>query len=157
MISVDRVVRILLGDVADVGHQLIDHPRVGGDAVGDDLGRGRPVLKGAGEESPDGRQVSLLGDQHVDHLPELVDRPVQINPPPGNLDVGLIYKPAITWRMSARSCRLDQQRCEALHPPEDRDVINSDGPTVPRLRQRGAAADPRRAVAAVRVSSVISQ
>ncbi len=32
---------------------------------------------------------------------------------------------AITWRMSARSCRVDQQRCEALHPPEDRDVSHS--------------------------------
>jgi hypothetical protein len=50
------------------------------------------VFKGAGEESLDGRQVPLLGDQHVDDLPELVDGPVQIHPPPGDLGVGLVHK-----------------------------------------------------------------
>ncbi len=34
--------------------------------------------------------------------------------------------------MSARSCRVDQQRCEALHPPKDRHVVDSDAP----LRQQ---------------------
>jgi hypothetical protein len=79
-----------------------------------------------GEESPGGRQVSLLGDQHVDELPKLVDGSVQIHPPSGNLGVGFVYEPAITWRMSTRSCCVDQQGCEVLHPPEDRDVVNLD-------------------------------
>jgi hypothetical protein len=34
------------------------------------------MFQSAGEESPGGRQVPLFGDQHVDELPELVDRPV---------------------------------------------------------------------------------
>lgn len=116
MISFDPVVGILLGDMTGDGHQLIEHPRVGSRAVGGDLSRRRPVLKGAGEESPGGCQVSLLGDQHVDDLPESVDCSVQINPPSGDLGVGLIDAPAITWRMSARSCRIDQQGCESAAP-----------------------------------------
>jgi hypothetical protein len=30
--------------------------------------------------------------------------------------------------VSARACRIDQQRGEALHPPEDRDVVDLDAP-----------------------------
>jgi hypothetical protein len=48
---------------------------------------GRPMLECAGEESPGGGQVPLLGDQHVDDLPVLVDRAVEVDPPPGGLDV----------------------------------------------------------------------
>jgi hypothetical protein len=39
------------------------------------------MLECADEESPGGRQVPLLGGQHVDDLPELINRPVQIQPP----------------------------------------------------------------------------
>jgi hypothetical protein len=60
----------LLGDMAGGGHQLVEHPRVGGRVISGDLNRRRPVFKGTGEESPGGRQVPLLGDQHVDDLPE---------------------------------------------------------------------------------------
>lgn len=76
--------------------------------------------------APTGCQVSLLGDQHVDELPELVDCPVQIDPSPGDLGVCFVDEQAITGRMSTRSCCVDQQWCEALHPPEDRNVIDSD-------------------------------
>src|SRR4051794_4979669 len=68
-------------------HQLVEYPRVGGRVISGDLGRRRPVVQGAGEESPGGRQVPLLGDQHVNDLPELVDGPVQIHPPSGDLGV----------------------------------------------------------------------
>jgi hypothetical protein len=128
VIGFDPVVRVLLGDVAGGGHQLIEHPWVGGGAIGGDLGRGRAVLEGAGEESPGGRYVPLLGNQNIDHLPELVDAPVQVDPSSGDLDVRLIHEPAITWHMSTRSCRIDQQRSETLHPPKDRNVIDSDAP-----------------------------
>jgi len=77
VIGFDRVVRISLGDVTGGGYQLIEHPRVGGRAVSGDLGGGRPVPECAGEESPGGDHVPLLGDQHVDDLPELIDRPIQ--------------------------------------------------------------------------------
>src|SRR5437868_6409830 len=60
VIGFDRIVSVLLGDMTGRRHQLIKHPRVGGRAVSSDLGRGRPVLEGAGEESSRGRQVPLL-------------------------------------------------------------------------------------------------
>jgi len=66
-------------------HQLVEHARVGGRVISGDLNRGRPVFQGVGEESPGGRQVALLADQHVDDLPELVDGPIQINPPSSDL------------------------------------------------------------------------
>jgi hypothetical protein len=73
VIGFDRIVSVLLGDMTGRRHQLIEHPWVGGRAVSGHLDRGRPVLQGVGEELPGGRQVPLLGDQHVDDLPELVD------------------------------------------------------------------------------------
>ena len=85
MIGFDRVVSVLLGDMAGGGHQLVEHPRVGGRVISGDLTRRRPVLQGTGKESPGGFQVPLLGDQHVDDLPELVDGPVQIHPRPATL------------------------------------------------------------------------
>src|SRR3977135_4274360 len=37
---------------------------------------------------------------------------------------GLVHEPAITGRMSTRSCCVDQQRREVLHPPENADVVD---------------------------------
>jgi len=51
---------------------------------------------------------------------------VDIAPPTGHLDVGLVYPPAVPDTVSARACRLCQQRREALHPAEDADVVDSD-------------------------------
>ena len=76
VIGFDRIVGVLFGHMAGGGYQLIEHPRVGGRAVGGDLGRRRPMFEGAGEESTGGRQVPLLGDQDVDDLAELIDCPV---------------------------------------------------------------------------------
>jgi hypothetical protein len=67
VIGFDRVVSVLLGDMAG-GHQLVEHPWAGGRVISGDLGRGLPVFQGTGEESPGGRQVPFLGDQHVDDL-----------------------------------------------------------------------------------------
>lgn len=48
MISFDRIVGILLHDVAGGGRQLRDCARIGRRAVGDHLGRASAVLEGAG-------------------------------------------------------------------------------------------------------------
>jgi hypothetical protein len=53
------------------------------------------VLKSAGEEPAGGRPVPLGRHQHVNDLPELVDRAVEIDPPPGNLDRRFIHEPSI--------------------------------------------------------------
>src|SRR5438270_12177110 len=61
VIGFDRVVSVLLGDMADGGHQLIEHPRVGGRAISADLDPARPVIKGTGEESASGGQIPSWG------------------------------------------------------------------------------------------------
>ena len=41
----------------------------------------------AGEERPCRRGIAAFGDQHIDDLAVLIDRPVQVGPAPGDLDV----------------------------------------------------------------------
>jgi len=56
----------------------------------------------------------------------LVDRPVDVGPDPGDLDVGLVDKPPISGQVPSRPGRVDQQRGEPLHPPIERDVVDLD-------------------------------
>ena len=61
-----------------------------------------------------GRKISLLRDQDVDDLAVLVNRPVQIHPPPGDFHIRLVDAPAIAGCRPAGACRVDQQRGEPL-------------------------------------------
>jgi hypothetical protein len=128
VVGFDRVVRVLLGHVVGSGEQLIQHPWVGRRPVGGHLRRSSRVPEGTGEEPAGGRQVSLFGGQHVDDLPELVHRPIQIDPPTGDLHVGLIDKPAIARSVPAWLGHVDEQRRGPLHPPIHRYVIHLDAP-----------------------------
>jgi hypothetical protein len=126
MIGFDRVIGVLLHDVASAGQQLIEHTRVGRCPIDKHLAGPWAVTEGPGEEPAGGRQIPFLGDQHVDDLPVLVDRPGQIHPPPSDLHIRLIHTPAITRCVPTGPCRVDQQWGEPLHPSVDRDVINDD-------------------------------
>jgi hypothetical protein len=128
MIGFDRIICVLLDDMARGGQQLVKHSRVGRRPVRGHLARAWAVLKRAGEEPAGGRQIPLPRDQDVNDLPVLVDRPVQIDPSPGDLDVGLVHEPPVTWRVPTRSGRVDQQRGEPLHPAIDGDVVYLDAP-----------------------------
>jgi len=68
--------------------------------------------------------------EHVDDLPELVDRPVDVAPPAGHPDVGLVHEPAVADGVPARPGSLGQQRCEPLDPAVDGDVIDLDARSV---------------------------
>jgi hypothetical protein len=59
-------------------------------------------------------------------LPELVDRAVDIAPPPSDLHVGLVDLPAIADAMPARPSGVGQQRREALDPAVDSDMVDLD-------------------------------
>jgi hypothetical protein len=126
VVGFDRVVRILLHDVAGARQQLLKHARVGGRPVGAHLGGPRAVLERVGEELAGGRQFLLFGDQDVDDLAELVDRTVQLGPPAGDLDVGLIDEPSIARGVSAWPGCVDEQGREALHPAEHANVVDGD-------------------------------
>jgi hypothetical protein len=84
------------------------------------------VAQSAGEEPAGGDGVPLLGQQHVDDLPVLVDGPVQVSPPAGDFDVGLIDEPAVASGMSKRAGGVGKQWGESLHPPVHRDVVDLD-------------------------------
>jgi hypothetical protein len=56
----------------------------------------------------------------------LVDRPVEIGPLAGDLQVGLVGEPPVTGSVAAWPGSFDELRGESLHPPLDGDVINGD-------------------------------
>jgi hypothetical protein len=126
MIGFDRVIGVLLGDVAGSGCQLLEYARVGRCPIRDHFSGLRPVQQGPGKEPASGRQVALLRHQHIDDLVILVNGPVQVGPSPGDLQIRFVHKPAIPGHVSAGPRRVNQQRREPLHPPVDGDVINSD-------------------------------
>jgi hypothetical protein len=80
----------------------------------------------APEECRRRRAVATLGREDVDDLAVLIDRPVQVGPPSGDLDVGLIDEPPVTASMAGGSCCVDELRRERLHPPLDRHVVHDE-------------------------------
>jgi hypothetical protein len=95
-------------------------------SVGGDLGGPAMMAEDCVEEASCRRSVSPAGDEDVDDLAVLVNRAVHVTPDAGDLHIRLINEPTVTDVMAARSCRVDQQRREALDPSVDRDVINLD-------------------------------
>jgi hypothetical protein len=126
VICLDRVVPVLLDGVQGRGDQLVEDPRVDRRAVGRDLDRDRARSQRPGEEAPRGRQVTPHGQQDIDDLAMLIDRPVEIDPLAGDLQVGLIDEPPVTRSVTARPGSLDELRGQTLHPPVDADVIDGD-------------------------------
>jgi hypothetical protein len=109
------------------GEQLVQHDRVGRRPVGDHLHRPDPGRRDGTVEEPSGRhRVTAWGHEHVDDLPELVDRAVHIAPLARDLDVGLVDLPATPDRMAAGAGGLGQQWREALDPPVDAGVVDLD-------------------------------
>jgi hypothetical protein len=78
------------------------------------------------EERSGGGEVVSFRDVHVDDLAVLVDRPVHVPPNTCDFDVGLVNEPAVADTVTARPRGVDEERCEELHPPVDRDVIDVD-------------------------------
>jgi hypothetical protein len=95
MIGLDRIVSVLLDHMACGGQYLIKHPWVGGRPISGYLSRSRAMLESTSEKAAGGRQIPLLGYQDVDDLTVLVDRPIQTDPPPGNLDVVRLTRSAL--------------------------------------------------------------
>ena len=126
VVALDVVVLVLAGVMLRGRDQLLDHVGQRRCPVGDHLGRVTLNSQGSGEERTRGGDVASLRDVHVDHPAALVDRPVDVGPDPGDLDVGLVDEPAIPGQVSHRPGRVDQQRCEPLHPPVQGHVVDLD-------------------------------
>ena len=56
----------------------------------------------------------------------VIDGAVDLAPHARRLHIGLVDEPVVTDGISVRVSCVDQYRCEALHPSEQRDVINVD-------------------------------
>ena len=126
MIGLDGIIPVLLHNMAHGRQQLIEQPRISRCPVGAHLAWARAVLKSSGEEPAGGRPVPLLRHQHINDLPKLVDRPVEVDPPAGNLDICFIDEPSIPGSVPTGACCINQQRGLPLHPAVDGDVINHD-------------------------------
>ena len=126
VVSLDPVVGIL-GGVVQCGRQEVrDHADQGVGPVSGDLSRLTVRADRIGEECCRRSQITLLGHEHVDDLPVLVNGPIDVPPGPGDLHVGLIDKPVTTHDVAARPSRVDEQGREPLNPPEQGHVVNLD-------------------------------
>src|SRR5680860_399491 len=126
VVAFDPVVLVMAGAMPRGRNQVLDHVGQCRWPVGDDLARVTVNSQGSGEEPTRGGDVSALRHVHVDHLAMLVDRPVDVGPDPGDLDVGLVDEPPIPGQVPDRPGRVDQQRREPLHPPIEGHVVDLD-------------------------------
>jgi hypothetical protein len=82
----------------------------------------------------------------------LIDSPVEVCPASGDLDIGLIDKPAIADRVPGRPGRVDELSSKGLHPPVDRHVIHVDttlGQQLLDIAIRQAVAQNQRTASAI--------
>jgi hypothetical protein len=127
VVALDPVVGVPLGVVPRRRQHLLQDHRVGRRLISHDLARHGPGrADGPRKESTGRPQITPWRDEHVDDLPELVDRPVDVAPTASHLHRGLICLPAIPDRVPAGPGRLDQERCEPHDPAGDGDVVNLD-------------------------------
>jgi hypothetical protein len=93
---------------------------IGGDLDGRDLGRAdRPL-----EEPVGSLGVLARRDEHVDDLPELVDRPVDVAPVAADPHVSVVRKLSVPDGVTAWLGGVGQQRRKAQHSPVDGEVVD---------------------------------
>src|SRR5262249_35621309 len=80
--------------------------------IGGDLDRRQPLLQRTSEEAARGRGITPPGDQHVDHLPVLIDRAIQVAPATGDLDVRFVHEPPTPGGVPSRPPAPDELRRE---------------------------------------------
>ena len=106
--------------------QLVNNAKQRRGEIGRDLLRTFVAGQDHREERTSRSEVAPFRHVHVDDRAVLVDRPVHVPPNPCDLDIGFVNEPAVTDAVTTRFRGVDEQRCEALHPPVDRDVIDTD-------------------------------
>ena len=126
MVGLNAVVGVLLGVMHDVEQDLVDHPQQRSSEVGGDLRRPAVIAEDCVEEPAYRCGVAFLGDVDVDDLAVLVNGSIHETPDAGDLHICLVDKPSVSDVTAARTCRVDEQGCEALDPSVDRDVIDLD-------------------------------
>ncbi len=165
MVGFDSVVRILLGVVEGTCDELVKDPR-GGRRPVVVTSTGTAPVASARVKNTRAAVRSRLADSHTSMVcPYWSTPPLQLRPPAVDLDVGLVDQPAITRYVTARRRGFDELRCEPLHPPIDRDVIDVHCPLGKQLldvtsrtgRTAGTTAPPPSAVELARRSRKIGR
>ena len=126
MISFHTVVGVLGGVVAGGGEEVVDHTGKCPGSIGGHLDRFTVGADGGLEEPGGGWGVTPHRDVDIEDLAVLIDRPVDVPPAARNLHVRLVHEPAVTATMTTRPGGVDQEGSEALHPPEQRYVVDLD-------------------------------
>jgi hypothetical protein len=127
VIRLDPVVGVPVGSMPCRWEQFVQHDRVCRCSVGDNLHRGHLRCGDGPFEDPAGRgDITPRGDEHVNDLVELIDRPGHIPPSPSDLPLGLVHEPASSYSVPAGAGGLCQQRREPPHPSVDGDVVDLD-------------------------------
>src|SRR6266516_7899862 len=127
VIGFDPVVGVALHVVPCGRDQPVEHRRVDRCGIGDYFGRRHPQHGQRPPQEPAGSlRVPTGRDQHVDDLPVLVNRPIDVSPPAVDLDVRLVDEPPIAGRVPAEPGNIGEQRREPLYPAKDRDVVDLD-------------------------------
>jgi hypothetical protein len=101
VIGFNPIVGVALGVVPGTQDALLEDRRVDRCLVGDDLSRGRPVLKCTSEEIVGCRQGPLRGKPTPRSPAQLVDRPVHTHPPSDDPKIRFVNEPAISRDVSA--------------------------------------------------------
>ena len=96
MVSLDRSIRVLLEVVGARGDHLVQYPRGDRGAVGRDFGWDWARPQRPGKEVPGGRQIARRRRQDVEDVAMLIDGPVEIGPPTGDLQIRLVGEPPVT-------------------------------------------------------------
>ena len=125
MIGFDRFFAYwtVLFNAAGAAHRSLGQRRR---LVGDDLERWAVVADRIREEPARSDAVAAFRHVQVDDPAMVIDGAVDLVPHARRLHIGLVDEPVVTDGISVRVSCVDQYRCEALHPSEQRDVINLD-------------------------------
>ena len=126
VVALDPVVRVHARVILGVREHILGRTDQRLRLVGGDLLRWGMLTEYAMEEPSRCCPVAAGRDEDVDHLTMLVNGPIHVPPDAGDTDVRFVDEPAATHRVTARWCGVDQLRGEALHPPEDRHVVDVD-------------------------------
>ena len=100
MVSFHDIVGVLLEDVPGAKSEFVDDAWVDRSPVRRHLDRGGSERHLTGEGRARSLTVAAFGEQDVDDLAVLIDRAVEVGPPAGDLDVGLVDEPPIARGMT---------------------------------------------------------
>src|SRR5664280_1414394 len=128
VVSFDSVVGVLGGVMERSRQEFCYHSDQGVGPVSRDLDWLAMGGDRRGEEPCRSLQVSLLGHEHVDDLPILVNGPVDVSPGPRHLHVSLIDEPVTADAVAAWAGRVDEQGRESLNPSEQGHMVDLDTP-----------------------------